>query len=64
MQLFKFKKLISLILSIIMILSMVVLPEGALAKDELYPDADAYSTSRADISFEYMGTGIVKNRAV
>lgn len=35
---------------------MVVLPEGALAKDELYPDADAYSTSRADISFEYMGT--------
>lgn len=52
----KYKKIVSVALSMIMLLSALVLPEGVFAKDTLYPDADVYSTSRADISFEYMGT--------
>lgn len=52
----KYKKIVSVALSMIMLLSTLVLPEGVFAKDTLYPDADTYSMSRADISFEYMGT--------
>ncbi len=43
-------------LSLIMLLSMVVIPNNTFAADTMYPEADAYSETRADISFEYLGT--------
>mgnify|MGYP002644158866 CR=1 FL=1 len=52
----KLKKIISVTLSLIMLLSMVVIPNNTFAADTMYPEADAYSETRADISFEYLGT--------
>ena len=47
------KRLLSVILSLALMTSGVVLPYSAAAAADV---SDGYSTNRADISFEYMGT--------